>query len=323
MPLNNRISSAVRKRLRCPICHAKIDLDGQRYVCTNPACGAFYPIVGGVPILLNEASSLFSIADYVPQGAARIESASNSAKQLIGRLTPSIGMNVKGPENYRQLVDLMLRQTNSPRVLVIGGGVLGEGMEAVVNNPTIDIVETDVSIGPRTALICDAHDIPFDDGSFDCVIIQAVLEHVLDPYRCVNEVHRVLNERGLVYAETPFMQQVHMAPYDFTRFTHLGHRRLFRNFEEINSGAVCGPGMALAWSYEHFLLSFSTSKTSRAALSHFAAWTSFLLKYFDFFLINRPGTLDAASGYFFLGRRASNSLPDRELIKLYRGAQRR
>ena len=25
----------------------------------------------------------------------------------------------------------------------------------------------------------------------------------------------------------------HMKEYDFTRFTHLGHRRLFRKFEEI------------------------------------------------------------------------------------------
>ena len=48
--------------------------------------------------------------------------------------------------------------------------------------------------------------------------------------------------------------------YDFTRFTHLGHRRLFRRFEEIESGAVCGPGMTLAWSYTYFLTSFTTSR---------------------------------------------------------------
>ena len=68
----------------------------------------------------------------------------------------------------------------------------------------------------------------------------------------------MLKGRGVVYAETPFMQQVHMGPYDFTRFTHSGHRRLFRRFEEVESGAVCGPGMALAWAYQYFLLSFAT-----------------------------------------------------------------
>jgi hypothetical protein len=129
-----------------------------------------------------------------------------------------------------------------------------------------------------------------------------------------------LNERGVVYAETPFMQQVHNAPYDFTRFTHLGHRRLFRKFEEIDSGAGCGPGMALAWSYQSFLMSFTTSEFLRKLIRYFTRLTSFFLKYFDYYLIDKPGTLDAASGYYFLGRKAEQVLSDRDLIKLYKGA---
>ena len=73
-----------------------------------------------------------------------------------------------------------------------------------------------------------------------------------------------------MYAETPFMQQVCVARFDFTRFTHLGHRRLFRWFDEVRSGPVCGPGMALAWSYQYFLLSFferprASDRSSRAS----------------------------------------------------------
>jgi SAM-dependent methyltransferase len=194
-------------------------------------------------------------------------------------------------------------------------------MESLANNPAISLVESDVSFGPRTSLICDAHDIPFEDRSFDGVIAQAVLEHVVDPYRCCEEIHRVLKEDGVVYAETPFMQQVHGAPYDFTRFTDLGHRRLFRRFEEIDSGAVCGPGMALAWSYQYFLLSFSTSRTLRTILRAVASLTSFYLKYFDYYLINKPAALDAASGYYFLGRKTAQVLSDQELMKFFRGAK--
>ena len=93
-------------------------------------------------------------------------------------------------------------------------------------------------------VICDAHDLPFKEKSFDAIICQAVLEHVADPYRCVEEMFRVLKPKKFIYVETPFMQQVHMAPYDFTRFTYLGHRRLFRRFKEIDSGIACGPGMS-------------------------------------------------------------------------------
>jgi hypothetical protein len=118
------------------------------------------------------------------------------------------------------------------------------------------------------------------------------------------------------------MQQVHMGRYDFTRFTHLGHRRLFRRFEEIDSGAVCGPGMALAWSYQYFLLSFATSRIVRALIRAFTSLTAFFLKYFDHFLVETPGALDAASGCYFMGRKSDRTLSDRDLITLYRGRVR-
>ena len=193
-------------------------------------------------------------------------------------------------------------------------------MKALANNSSIELVESDISFGPRTRLICDGHDLPFKDKSFDGVICQAVLEHVVDPFRSVEEIYRVLKESGLVYAETPFMQQVHGGRYDFARFTHLGHRRLFRMFEEIDSGAGVGPGTALSWSYQYFLLSFFTSRKLRALIKLFSSLTSFYLKYFDYYLINKPGALDAASGYYFLGRKSEKVLSDQELIKLYRGA---
>jgi ubiquinone/menaquinone biosynthesis C-methylase UbiE len=194
-------------------------------------------------------------------------------------------------------------------------------MEVIADNASFELIESDVSFGARIAVICDAHNIPFEDGAFDGVVVQAVLEHVVDPRKCVDEIHRVLTERGLVYAETPFMQQVHGRQYDFTRFTHLGHRRLFRRFDEIDSGVMCGPGMALAWSYQYFLLSFAKSRTTRALIRLFSGLTAFYLKYFDRWLVNRAGAFDAASGCYFLGRRADGVLSDKELVRLYRGAE--
>jgi ubiquinone/menaquinone biosynthesis C-methylase UbiE len=170
-----------------------------------------------------------------------------------------------------------------------------------------------------TELICDAHDIPFKDEMFDGVIAQAVLEHVVDPIRCVAEIHRVLKTGGLVYAETPFIQQVHMGRYDFTRFTHSGHRRLFRRFTEVASGAICGPGMALAWSYKYFLLSFAESRALRAVLSAFARMSSFFLKYADYYLIHKASSIDGASGVYFIGRKATAILSDRDVIAYYKG----
>ena len=141
----------------------------------------------------------------------------------------------------------------------------------------------------------------------------------MDPSRSVEEIHRVLKDAGLVYAETPFMQQVHGGRYDFMRFTHLGHQRLFRRFTEIKSGVVCGPGMALAWAWNYFALSTVTSRTGRAFAHFVTRLTASWLTSFDAALVRKPGAYDAAAGYYLLGRRSDEVLSDRKLITLYRG----
>lgn len=315
-----RISPGIQELLHCPRCHAGLRATNAQFECTSSGCSALFPVLDGIPVLVDEQSSVFSLDDFVKHRRTFFGNGPDAGPwKAVRQLIPSIDRNIKGESNYRRFGEVLLGQSPSPRVLVLGGSILGEGMESLAASAAIQLVESDVSFGPRTMLICDAHNLPFVDGSFDGVIAQAVLEHVVDPYRCSEEIHRVLKTGGVVYAETPFMQQVHGGRYDFTRFTHLGHRRLFRRFDEIDSGAVCGPGMALAWSYQYFLLSFTTSRTLRALLRVFSRLTSFYLKYADYYLVNRPGALDAASGFYFMGRRAERVLLDRDLVKLYRG----
>jgi SAM-dependent methyltransferase len=304
--------------LRCPICHGDLKAVEAGHECL--ACGKLHPTFHGVPVILHEENSVFSAEEYRSQPMG-VGDGAPSLKDKINALRPSIGWNVRGRENYARYAQLLKEMGGRPRVLVLGGRVLGQGMEPIAEDPNVELVETDICTGPRTKLICDAHDIPFKDGTFDGVIIQAVLEHVCDPFRCVEEIHRVMKPGGLIYAETPFMQQVHGRAWDFTRFTDLGHRRLFRRFTEIDRGACCGPGMALAWAWQYFLLSFSTWKPLRALARLTAEATTFWLKYLDLWLIRTPGTQDAASGYFFLGKRSDEVLSDRALIGLWRGGE--
>ena len=135
----------------------------------------------------------------------------------------------------------------------------------------------------------------------------------------VEEIYRVLKPGGLVYADTPFMQQVHGREFDFTRFTQLGHRRLFCRFAEVDSGITCGPGVALAWSARYFLLSFFRGKTSRAVVSGFSRLAFFWLKYFDLYLVHKAAATDSAAAFYFLGEKSRLVLSDRGLIASYRG----
>ncbi|MEI6261681.1 MAG: class I SAM-dependent methyltransferase [Deltaproteobacteria bacterium] len=290
-----------------------------QFRCKNSDCTRLFPVINGVPVLLNESNSIFSIGDFICGKSTTFDLMKPKWKKNLHKLLPKISLNVKAKNNVLLVKRLLLNKSSHPRVLVVGGSIEGEGMSML--GADIETVSTDVSFGPLTELICDAHDLPFINQSFEGVVIQAVLEHVVDPYRCVEEVHRVLKSDGIVYAETPFMQQVHMGRYDFTRFTHLGHRRLFRKFFEIESGASCGTGMALISAIRGFLQSLTSRRLVQRCLRVMVSVTLFWLKYLDYLTIDKPATNDAASGLYFIGGKAQNTLSDRELLNEYKGAQ--
>jgi SAM-dependent methyltransferase len=302
--------------VRCPSCLGGIVRQANVLVCSNPVCNKSYPEVDGIPILINEESSVFSFDDFEANKTTFFPKRGRLAVWLNQNL-PSISHNLAAKENYREISNLVLEEKSSARILVVGAGITGQGFEIIANNPAFELTETDVSFGQRVVMVCDAHDLPFADGSFDVVIAQAVLEHVVDPFRCVSECYRVLRHDGLIYAETPFMQQVHGGRYDFMRFTHRGHRRLFRNFEEIHAGITGGPGMALAWSWQYFLRSFSVSTRTQMYLAMLGRLTGFYLKYFDYFFKRGPVAYEAASGFYFMGRKSKKILSDNYLVHIY------
>jgi len=230
--------------LLCPICKGKILVDDKQFRCARTGCEQQFPIIDGIPILIDEEKSVARFLDYDHRPEKNLIK-QNPFKKIISRFTPSKSLNFQSEKNYSKFTALMTQKNNMPCVLVVGGRKLGCGISPLIDSKSIYVLETDITYGSRTKLICDAHNLPFEDQSFEAVVIQAVLEHVVDPTRCVQEIHRVLIDGGLVYAETPFLQEVHEFPYDFTRFTSLGHRRLFRNFSEIDSGPVAGPATVL------------------------------------------------------------------------------
>jgi SAM-dependent methyltransferase len=307
----------------CPACLQQLT-ENSKNTLRCEGCKVMYPVKNGIPVLIDESQSLFRIADMLHEPSKASVKRKGIKQIIIGALTflqrvpPPLSSNLVAAKNFRKLGELLMQQSAAPNVLVIGGRARGKGMHELVKYPVV-LTETDIAAGPNTSIICDAHRLPFPDESFDGVVIQAVLEYLQDPVMCVTEIHRVLKKDGVVYSETPFMQQVHGGKFDFMRYSHLGHRRLFRYFKEIDSGACVGTGSALAWSYKYFLLSLSDKAFIRELLLLFANWTGFFWKYFDYFSIQHRGTLDAASGYYFTGRKNTTAISDAELIQSYKG----
>jgi SAM-dependent methyltransferase len=223
----------------CPICGAPISISktASSALCQGSKPHEF-PCAKGIPILINDQNSVFRRSDFVNEEVG----VGDITKGMYQPTSPAGWLRTRYRRAVRYLsaasVDLkyfsaqdailfLKKRGHKIQVLVLGAGDLTMHSDA-----TMDLICTDVALTDHVDYIADAHDIPFEADTFDLVIAAAVLEHVADPHRVVGEIHRVLKQDGYVFANTPFMQPIHLGVYDFTRFTITGYRRLFRAFRE-------------------------------------------------------------------------------------------
>ena len=101
--------------------------------------------------------------------------------------------------------------------------------------------------GTRPDVYGDAGRLPFADGSFDCVLMLDVLEHVAAPEMALAEAARVLRPGGERLLTIPFAYPLHDLPYDFQRFTRPGlQRRLGAAGLDAHELAEAGGGIEAA-----------------------------------------------------------------------------
>ncbi len=306
----------------CPRCRADLQPDADAWRCGAPECvyhSAGFPVAAGQPVLVDFERSIFRRADY-ERDTGSVLPRDDSGRGLLTRLRALVlGHNPVAARMSEAVLDLAHALSSRPLVLVVGGGAIGSGASALYGDPTVRIVGTDVYVSPNTLLAADAHALPFRDATFDAVVVQAVLEHVLEPQGVVDEIHRVLRPDGVVYADTPFMQQVHEAAYDFTRFTRNGHRWLFRRFAEIESGSVNGAGTVLLWSIRYYVRAFGAGNKLATLATLPFVW----LRPLERFMRARPNA-DGASGHYFLGRRSeTQTIHPTDMLTYYERQQSR
>ena len=303
--------------LRCPISQSRLVEAGDVLVSTDDRSGIRreYPIVDGKPVLIDFDNSVVD-RETVTKTKGASEVARNEYSGPAGLLK-----RILSPENRNTRANIaklreMLHSLPQPaRVLVIGGGSVGRSLNPLYDDEKIEIYSFDIYASPTVQFVADAHALPLCDEFFDAVIVQAVLEHVLEPQKVVAEIWRVLKQDGLVYAETPFMQHVHEGAYDFTRFTESGHRYLFRRFRLIDSGVCGGPGIQLMWSADYFARSLFRSRLAGKIAKLAFSWAQI----FDL-VIPRDFAIDAASGTYFLGRKSLDTIGPRQIVSHYQGA---
>ena len=116
-------------------------------------------------------------------------------------------------------------------------------------------IEFEHKIFRHTDVVGDAHHLPFRDDTFDRVFAFNVFEHLTDPKKAAEEIHRVLRPGGAVAIHTAFLQTLHEEPRHYYNATEYGVREWFAGFE-IEDCRVSGnfaPGVMLAFLMSNLL----------------------------------------------------------------------
>ena len=298
--------------LICPSCKVnELNLVNNEYFCKG--CELKYKIKENYPVLINfELENVLIKEDEII--IKKKNKINNNFKNKV--LNYLYGISEVTEINLRKFIEI-LNINNNKKVLVIGGATRGSGTNKLWENKEIDITSIDLVGTENVDYIIDAHYLPFKEETFDAVWIQAVLEHVLSPQAVVKEIHRVTKNGGIVYSETPFMQQIHMGKNDFTRYTGSGHRYLFKEFKTIDIGVNGGPGVSLAWSIKYFIWSLTNEKIA----NYLSILPFFIFRLIDKFLSSRR-SWDSSSGFYFIGEKKANYKFDKnELNQTYKGKQ--
>lgn len=145
--------------------------------------------------------------------------------------------------------------------------------------------------------------LPFVDDSIDFVVCNAVLEHVKEPQKIIDEIYRVLKIGGRTYIDIAFMQPFHLAPNDYIRMTLNNLEEACSRFYKIKSGMCLGPGSALAKFVVEYNQLFFKNKILKKLIKNISKVLVAPFKYIDRLLINNKEAINLAGGVYFYGEK--------------------
>lgn len=196
---------AREETLRCPTCAGRLRRGAASYAC--PRCACDFPDRDG-------------LADFMPPGV------DGMTVEEREHYTGNVGYYLEMHETWRgspfyrhyhhRFLDDLRALAPGPEILELGCGLGHDGLALLESG--CRVVETDVAPGPlghaeemhrrlgfgerSRHLLADACRLPFADGSFDGVLMVAMLHHLPDPRGALAEARRVLRPEGVLVLGT-------------------------------------------------------------------------------------------------------------------------
>lgn len=102
---------------------------------------------------------------------------------------------------YTDCYQRMVAACKPGRTLELGGGP--GNFKSFASDREFDVVSTDIVQMPWLDVVCDGHFLPFDDATFDNVVMFDVLHHLARPKLFFEEARRILRPGGRIVIVEP------------------------------------------------------------------------------------------------------------------------
>jgi methyltransferase family protein len=139
--------------------------------------------------------------------------------------------------HVREFLGLCAQTLQCPEPIVEIGAFQVPGQEAIAELrplfPGKRYLGCDMRPGRGVDRIEDIHALSFETGSVGTFILADTLEHVADPIRAMAEIHRCINDHGIVIYISTMHFPIHGYPNDYWRFTPEAFRLLGAEFPSV------------------------------------------------------------------------------------------
>lgn len=261
--------------LACPNCRGELEPASQALAqslrCSG--CTRRYPVARGIPVLLPDPGASEVVHEDVLAVRSGFEAEIARALAAVPPDLPVLDMGAGS------------RQSDDPRLVRMD----------VISTPYVDVIG-------------DAHALPFRDGVFGFVHASAVFEHLARPWVAAQEILRVLQPGGIVFADCNFVFPYHGYPAVYFNASADGLRQLFADFHEF--GTVVFPWNMPAFGIrailgEYLRLIRPETDEERRWCAQIAAQADFPFETFDARL-TQAEAMRVAAGTTFVGMKPPN-----------------
>ncbi|HEX3099544.1 MAG TPA: class I SAM-dependent methyltransferase [Patescibacteria group bacterium] len=252
-----------------------------------------FKVVGGVPIFLEKSTD--ETARFANSDMDAEYSATVTPETIFQKIKNFFYGDIYSKES-NEAKKVFNKFSETDLLLSIGGG------------PTRDhqfMTNVNISNYPNVEVVADAHQLPYADNSVDAIFISAVIEHLYNPLKAIEEMYRVLKPGGIVFSITPFMQAYHGYPHHYQNLTLTGHEYYFssKGFAVEKSGTAIGPTLALIIINSKYIFNYFPAVLNKIFGTLFLAFCMVFIKPLDLFLSKRPNSHIVASATFILARK--------------------